>query len=49
MPSSVALRSDPMLKAWKPPLSVRIGPVHPMNPCSLPWSLTVFTPGLRYR
>ena len=49
MPSSLALRNEPMLKAWNPPLSVRMGPGQRMNPCRPPRELTVCTPGRRYR
>ena len=48
-PSSRISRSFARLKTWKPPLSVRIGPSHPMNRCSPPRSRMSPLPGRRLR
>ncbi len=44
-PSSIILRRAASEKTWKPPLSVRIGPSHPMNRCSPPASPSKSRPG----
>src|SRR5215831_6823063 len=48
-PSSVILHSLARLKIWKPPLSVRMAPGHPVKRCSPPISSTTLCPGRKYR
>ena len=48
-PSSLIFRIPASENTWNPPLSVRIGPFHPMNLCSPPASSTSFSPGRRCR
>src|SRR5262245_49789885 len=48
-PSSVILQSLARLKIWKPPLSVKMAPGHPVKRCSPPISSTTLYPGRKYR
>ena len=48
-PSSAILRIAPRLQTWKPPESVRIGPVQPLNRCRPPNRFRTSTPGRSHR
>ena len=48
-PCSLILRISPRLKTWKPPESVRIGPLQCMKSCRSPCRLMMSVPGRSIR